>query len=166
MKSVTARILAITVLSLCATPFARAQTASGIEEKLKSMEDSWAASQLQKDHGASVVDGLLSADFFGVNEKGKLQNKAEWLERMRTDTDTYTYAKNDSMDVHLYGPSIATVCGTSTEKGKDKNGKKFSRSFAWVDTWMEWDGKWQCIAEGASMAKPRNKNAARHRGQN
>jgi Domain of unknown function (DUF4440) len=136
MKSITARILAITVLSLCATPFARAQTASGVEEKLKSMEDSWAASQLQKDHGASVVDGLLSADFFGVNEKGKLQNKAEWLERMRTDTDTYTYAKNDSMDVHLYGRSIATVCGTSTEKGKDKNGKKFSRSFAWVDTWM------------------------------
>jgi hypothetical protein len=37
--------------------------------ELKSMEDSWAASQLQKDHGASVVDGLLSADFFGVNEK-------------------------------------------------------------------------------------------------
>jgi hypothetical protein len=150
MKSITARILAITVLSLCATPFARAQTASGVEEKLKSMEDSWAAATLQKDHGVSVVDGLVSTDFFGVNEKGKIQNKGEWLERMRTDTDTYTYSKNDSMEVHVYGPNIATVVGTSTEKGKDKNGKKFSRSFAWVDTWMERDGKWQCIAEGSS----------------
>jgi uncharacterized protein DUF4440 len=152
MKSITAHILAIAVLSLCAAPFVRAQTASGVEEKLKSMEDSWAAAQLQKDHGASVVDGLLSADFFGL-ERGKLQNKAEWLERMRTDTDTYTYSKNDSMDVHVYGPNIATVCGTSTEKGKEKNGKKFSRSFAWVDTWMERNGQWQCIAEGASPAK-------------
>jgi hypothetical protein len=153
MKSITARILAITVLSLCAAPFAHAQTASGVEEKLKSMEDSWAAAQLQKDHGASVVDGLLSADFFGIGEKGKLQNKTDWLERMRTDTDSYTYSKNDSMDVHLYGPNIATVCGTSTEKGTDKKGKKFSRSFAWVDTWMERNGQWQCIAEGVSMPK-------------
>jgi hypothetical protein len=153
MKSITARILAITVLSLCAAPFAHAQTASGVEEKLKSMEDSWAAAQLQKDHGASVVDGLLSADFFGIGEKGKLQNKTDWLERMRSDTDTYTYTKNDSMDVHLYGPNIATVCGTSTEKGTDKKGTKFSRSFAWVDTWMERNGQWQCIAEGVSMPK-------------
>lgn len=153
MKSITAYILAITVLSLCAAPFAHAQTTSGVEEKLKSMEDSWAAAQLQKDHGASVVDGLLSADFFGIGEKGKLQNKADWLERLRTDTDTYTYSKNDSMDVHMYGPNVATVCGTSTEKGTDKNGKKFSRSFAWVDTWMERDGQWQCIAEGVSMPK-------------
>ncbi len=150
MKSITARILAITALSLCAAPFAHAQTASGVEEKLKSMEDSWAAAQLQKDHGASVVDGLLSADFFGVDSKGKIRNKGEWLERMRIDTDTYTYSKNDSMDVHVYGPNIATVCGTSTEKGKDKDGKKFSRSFAWADTWMERNGQWQCIAEGSS----------------
>jgi ketosteroid isomerase-like protein len=148
VKSITARILAITLLGLWAAPFAHAQTASGVEEMLKSMEDSWAAAQLQKDHGAIVVDGLLSADFFGINSKGKLQNKAEWLEHARTDSDTCTYSKNDSMDVHLYGPNIATVCGTSTEKGKDKDGKKFSRSYAWVDTWMERNGQWQCIAEG------------------
>jgi ketosteroid isomerase-like protein len=146
MKSITAHILAITVLSLCAAPFARAQTASGVEEKLKSMEDSWAAASLQKDHGASVMDGLLSADYVGVDSKGKIQNKAEALE----DTDTYTYSKIDSMEVHVYGPNIATVSGTWTAKGKDKNGKKFSRTSAWVDTWMERDGKWQCIAEGAA----------------
>jgi hypothetical protein len=150
MKSITAGILAITVLSLCATPFARAQAGSGVEAKLKSTEDSWSAAQLQKDHGASVVDGLLSADFFGVDSKGKIRNKAETLERMRTDTDTYTYAKNDTMDVHLYGSNIATVVGTSTEKGKDKNGKEFSRSYAWADTWMERNGQWQCIAEGVA----------------
>ena len=118
------------------------------------MEDSWAAAQLQKDHGASVVDGLLSTDYFEVDRNGKIRNKAETLEQMRSDTDSFTYSKNDSMDVHVYGPNIATVCGTSTEKGKDKDGKKFSRSFAWVDTWMERDGEWKCIAEGvAPLAK-------------
>ena len=163
MRSITAGILALIVLSLCATPFARAQTpqapasseksgsTSGVEAKIKAMEDSWAASQLQKDHGASVVDGLLAADYFGVGSKGQIRNKAEHLEHIRTDTDTYTYSKNDSMDVHLYGPNLATVCGTSTEKGKDKDGKEFSRSYAWVDTWMERKGQWHCIAGSGTL---------------
>jgi hypothetical protein len=146
MKSIIAPV--IILLSLCATPFARAQDTSGVEAKLKSMEDSWSAAQLQKDHGVSVIDGLLAADFFGVDSKGKIRNKAETLERMRSDTDTYTSTKNDSTDVHLYGSKIATVCGISSEKGKDKDGKEFSRSFAWADTWMERNGQWQCIAEG------------------
>jgi hypothetical protein len=115
------------------------------------MEDSWAAASLQRDHGVSVVDGLLSADYVGVDSKGKIQNKAKVLEDMRSDTDTYTCSKNDSMEVHVYGPNIATVRGTWTAKGKDKNGKKFTRTSAWVDTWMERDGKWQCIAEGALL---------------
>jgi hypothetical protein len=72
MKSITARILAIAVLSLCATPFARAQTAGGVEEKLKSMEDSWAAAQLQKRsrgqcRGRVAFSGLLWSRFEGQN---------------------------------------------------------------------------------------------------
>ena len=165
MKSIT--VLTLTALSLCAVPFARAQTpkapasaetstaASGVEAKIKAMEDSWAASELQKDHGASVVDALLASDYSGVGQKGVIRNKAETLDHMRTDTDTYTSSTNDSLKVHLYGPTVATVCGTSTEKGKDKDGKDFSRSFAWVDTWMERNGKWECIGSGGTLlAKP------------
>jgi hypothetical protein len=52
--------------------------------------------------------------------------------------------------VHIYAPNLASVIGMSIEKGKDKKGMAFSRTYAWVDTWMERDGKWQCIAEGVS----------------
>jgi len=57
------------------------------------------------------------------------------------------------MDVHVYGPNLATVTGTTTEKGKDKAGKQFTRSYVWVDTWMERNGKWECIAEGVMLPK-------------
>jgi hypothetical protein len=150
MKSITASILALTVLSLCATPLVRAESAGGVEAKLKAMEDSWSAAQLQKDHGASVIDGFLATDYFGVNSKGKMQSKADVLEEIRGGTDTYTTSKNDSMEVHLYGAHVATVCGTSSETGKDKDGKEFSRSYAWADTWMERNGKWQCIGEAVT----------------
>jgi hypothetical protein len=60
------------------------------------------------------------------------------------------------MDVHVYGSNLATVCGTTTENGKGKDGKQFTRSYMWIDTWMERDGKWQCIGEGV-MALPKKK---------
>ena len=152
MKLVTATLVAISGLSLCVAPLVTAQAAdnSAIETKLKGMEDAWAAAGLQKDHGASVVEAMLAADYAGVGGKGEIRTKASQIEHMRSDTDTYSSAKNDKMDVHVYGPNLATVVGTSTEAGTDKDKKAFNRSFAWIDTWMERDGKWQCIASGGT----------------
>ncbi len=160
MKLTTTTLIAIAGLSLCAAPFALAQTSaadnSGVETKIKAMEDSWAAAQLQKDHGASVIDGLIASDYAGVGSKGEIRDKAKQMEHIRADSDTYTASKNDSMVVHSYGTDLATICGTSTESGKDKDGKEFTRSYAWVDTWMQRNGKWQCIASGGTPlnAKP------------
>ena len=150
MKSITASILALTALSLCAPALVPAASAGDVEAKLKAMEDSWSAAQLEKDRGVSVIDGFLAADYFGVNSKGKMQSKADALAEIRDGTDTYATSKNNSIEVHLYGARVAIVCGTSSETGKDKDGKEFSRSYAWADTWMERNGKWQCIGEAVT----------------
>jgi len=57
------------------------------------------------------------------------------------------------MDVHVYGPNVATVSCTTTEKVKGKDGKQSTRSYVWVDTWMERNGKWQCVAEGVMESR-------------
>lgn len=152
MKLFTAALAAISGLSFCVAPLAFAQKAdnSAIETKLKGMEDAWAAAEMQKDHGASAVEGMLAADYAGTGSKGEIRTKASQIEHMRAETDTYSSSKNDKMDVHVYGPNIATVVGTSTEAGTDKAGKAFTRSYAWTDTWMERDGHWQCIASGGT----------------
>lgn len=150
MKSITATLVAITALSLCAAPFGLAADNSAVETKIKQMEDTWAASQTQKDHDASVVEAMLANDYAGVGSKGEIRDKASQIEHIKGDTDTFSSSKNDSMKVHVYGPDLATVCGTSTEAGKDKDGKEFNRSFAWVDTWMQRNGKWECIASGGT----------------
>lgn len=151
MKLLTATLVAITGLGLCAAPLALASDNAAIEKQIKAHEDAWAASQLNKDHGASVVEGLLANDYHGINAKGKMFDKKQQVKRIRTDTDTYTYSKNDSMSVQVYGADVATVCGKSTEKGKDKEGKEFSRSYAWVDTWMQRGGQWHCIAGSGTL---------------
>ena len=155
-------ILAITIVAFAAAPCAYAQASpaaasgksadsSAITAKLKQMSDAWTKALVTKDHAA--VGNLLAEDFAGFSSEGKRLTKTALLERIKAETDTLSSSTNDSMEVHVYAPNLATVCGLSTDKGKDKDGKEFSRNYAWVDTWMERNGKWECIAEG-SMQLP------------
>ena len=143
-------LLISTLLALAAVPCAHAQEksadSSAIKAKLKEMEDAWEKALVNKDHAA--VANMVADDFAGFDTKGKHRTKSRIIDQIKNETDTLSSSVNDSMDVHVYGPNLATVSGTSTEKGKDKNGKEFTRSYAWVDTWMERNGKWECIAEG------------------
>lgn len=151
MKRSPRPFLAIILLVLAAAPCARTQDTSAIETKLKQMEDVWGKALKDKDQAA--VGNMVADDYAGINSKGEHQNKAQLLDEIKTSTDTLSASTNDSMEVHVYGPSMATVVGTSTEKGKDKDGKQFSRSFGWVDTWMERNGKWECIGEAVMQLK-------------
>jgi len=151
MKKSLVPFLAIILVAFAVAPCARAEDNSAVETKFKQMEDTWAKALMDKDQAA--VGNMVADDYAGVNSKGKHQNKSEMLDEIKTSTDTVSAATNDNMEVHVYGPNLATVVGTSTEKGKDKDGKQFSRSFGWVDTWMERNGKWECIAEAVMQMK-------------
>ena len=127
--------------------------AGAVSAKLKEMENSWGDAMLHKDHGVAVIKNLVADDFSGVTSKGKMQTKSGLLDELATNGETLTSSTTDSMEVHVYGGNVATVCGTSTEAGKDKDGKSFTHRYGWVDTWMERNGKWECIAE-AGMLMP------------
>ena len=148
----------LVLLAVAAAPCAHAQEKSAdsgaITAKLKQMEDAWEKALVNKDHAA--VGNMVAEDYAGFSSKGKHQTKSQLVDEIKNETDTVSSAVNDKMDVHVYAPNLATVVGTSTEKGKDKDGKEFTRSFAWVDTWMERNGKWECIGE-AVMQFPEKK---------
>ena len=110
------------------------------------MEDAWVKAPVNKDQAA--VGNMIADDFAGFNPEGKHVTKWQLLDEMKNEPNTLSSATNENMDVHVYGANLATVCGTTTEKGKDKHGKEFTRSYVWVDTWMERNSKWECIAEG------------------
>jgi ketosteroid isomerase-like protein len=147
-------LLAITLVTFAVAPCARAEDNSATETKLKQMEDAWA--QALKDKDQTAVGNMVADDYAGITSKGERQNKSQLLDEIKTSKDTLSASMNDSMDVHAYGANLATVVGISSEKGKDKDGKQFSRSFGWVDTWMERNGKWECIGE-AVMLLPKKK---------
>jgi cytoskeletal protein RodZ len=119
------------------------------EATLRDIEDKWEASFML--HDPSVAKAYLANDYRGVSSKGKVMNKSSLLAEMKSDTDTYTSAKNGNMDVRVFGGQFAVVMGTSTEAGKGKDGKAFKRNFRWTDAWVLRNGNWQCVAS-QSMA--------------
>lgn len=143
-------LLVTTLFAFAIAPAVHAQENSGdssaVQAKLKEMEDAWVKALVNKD--TATLENFIADDFAGFNPDGKHNTKAQLLDEAKNEPATLSSSTNENMDVHVYGPNLATVCGTTTEKGKDKDGQQFTRSYMWIDTWMQRDGKWQCIGEG------------------
>lgn len=117
---------------------------TSVEATLKDMENRWAAAIAK--HDTAAIESFVAADYVGINPKGKIQSRRAMLDEIKGNKDTYTSAKNEKLDVHMYGSGVAVVVGTYREKGTGKDGKAFDRLYRFSDTWMDRAGKWQCIA--------------------
>lgn len=126
-----------------------------VEATLKDNENRWATAHGKE--GVAIVESMVAEDFTGVNSKGKIQNRRAMLAEMRKDSDSYTSAKNDKLEVRKYGDNVAVVVGTYREKGTGKDGKQFDRSYRFTDTWVERNGTWKCVAGQAMVLKEKEK---------
>ena len=114
-------------------------------------ENTWEAAVGKHDY--VVVEGFVAPDFAGVSIKNKFVNRSQFLADFKGDKDTYKSAKNEKLNVKMYGTNVAVVTGRAREVGTGKDGKAFDRTFLFTDTWMMRGGKWQCVASHASKIK-------------
>lgn len=164
MKFNSSIIFALTLAALAAAPLVRAQspTASpagtqartsgdkaAVEAKIKELGNLWGKAIMQKE--PTLLDPIIAEDFVGTNSKGKVGTKNEMYTEMKGDTDTYTSAADADVKVHVFSDDVAVATGSSTEKGKGKEGKEFTRRFRWTDTWMQRGGKWQVVASQSTL---------------
>ena len=110
-------------------------------------EQNWEASFAT--HDVSITEQFVAEDFVGTSSSGKLGNKSAMISEVRKDTNVYTSAVSEDMIVHSFGPNIAVVTGIAREAGKTPSGKAFSQAYRFTDTWVERNGKWQCVAASA-----------------
>jgi ketosteroid isomerase-like protein len=120
---------------------------------LKDNENRWEAAIAS--HDTATVEALVADDFIGVNSKGKVSNRRALLHEMKSSKDTYSSARNENLDVHIFDGSVAVVVGTVREKGAGQDGKAFDKTERFTDTWMERNGKWQCIASQVMLVSPK-----------
>ena len=159
MKKLLLCFLASASLIACTTPTTKTETATStpskvdkkeLETKLKGIEASWNLSQLDKDHGLKLLEEIIADDYLSINNKGVKQNKAELLKSRTENKEIITEVINGDMTVTVFGDNVATIVGSNVTKGKDKDGKAFSRTSFWTDTYMKRNGKWQAIGTGES----------------
>ena len=105
-------------------------------------------------HDTLIIEQLVAEDFVGTSSNGKVGNKSTMIAEARKDKNVYTSAVSSDMAVHSFGPGVAVVTGVARETGKTSAGKTFSQAFRFTDTWVERDGRWQCVAASA-MALPK-----------
>jgi ketosteroid isomerase-like protein len=120
---------------------------------LKDAENRWATAIGR--HDQATVESLVDRDFIGVNEKAKVGNRRALLGELKADKDTYASARNERLDVRMYGPGVGVVVGTFHAKGSSKDGKAFDRTYRFTDTWMERNGQWQCVASQEMLVSPK-----------
>jgi ketosteroid isomerase-like protein len=113
------------------------------ESNVKRLEQEWEAAVMK--HDVSFLETRVADDYIGCSGRGKKMSKAAIIKEFKSDTDNYSSAKNTGVSVRAFGDNVAVSTGTAKEVGKDKDGKAFNRTFAWTDTWMLRNGKWQCI---------------------
>jgi ketosteroid isomerase-like protein len=114
------------------------------EAALKDNENRWEAAIAK--HDMVIIGSMAADDFAGVNFDGKVMSRSGLIAESKKDRDTYKSAVNEKLAVHTYGPNVAVVVGTAHEKGTGKDGQPFDRKFRFTDTWVERNGRWQCVA--------------------
>ena len=146
-------LIAIVLLALPAFSQQEKASSTDVASAIRQLEERWEAALVKRD--GKTVEELVASDYAGVTWKGEHEDKASVLSQINDETETLTSAKISDLKVRVYGPNVAVAIGDSAEKGTDKNGKRFDRVYRFTDTWMERDGKWQCIAEqGALLNRP------------
>ena len=149
--------IAIIVLSLVAIPLAHAEETQksakaargNMEAQLKEIEARWTQAFVSRD--AAVVEGILADNYVLTDEKGKVFNRSGAIKEFKNETDTLEKSTNSNVVVHPISSNAAVVTGMTTDIGKDTSGKKFDRVFRWTDTFVNRNGKWECVATQVAL---------------
>lgn len=124
-----------------------AQNDAATVTKIIAMEKAW--NQAFKLRDTKAVDALLDDGIVLVNDDGSLQAKGVFLSGIRdSKSSDEEQVTPESISVHVMG-EVAIATGVFRAKGVE-NGKPFVRRNRFVDTWVNHNGAWVCVAASAT----------------
>jgi hypothetical protein len=115
--------------------------------RILALENSWNQALQPKD--VKAIEALLATEFVDIECDGTMMKKAEYLASIKTPTVRLDHIVNESMQVQFYGWS-AVVIGLYWEKGI-RNGKPYLHHQRFVDTWINRNGTWLCVASQSTL---------------
>lgn len=133
-------------LALVLTGSAVAQDNS-VESRIIAIEKAW--NQAYKFRDKRALGTILHDSIVLVNDDGSLQSKAVFLGSVdAAKPSDQQQAEPESISVHVFG-DVAIATGIFREKGVE-NGKPYVRRNRFVDTWVNRNDAWVCVAASAT----------------
>lgn len=121
-----------------------------IEQQLIKTENERAQIFLSRD--CPALEGILAADFVGVDEKGFL-NKAQEIAACKESADKITSAASANVKVNVYTNETAVVTGEAIERGLDAGGREINRRRRFTSTYVRRNAVWQAVASQSTAIK-------------
>jgi ketosteroid isomerase-like protein len=148
-KMTSAGILMALLCAMALPALAQDASDSATRSKIIAMEGAW--NQAYKSADAKALDALLDNAIVLVNDDGSMQTKKEFLAGMKSshpEAGQEQQVAPESISVHVFG-NTAIATGIFRAKGVE-GGKSYSRRERFIDTWVEKDGRWVCVATDAT----------------
>jgi hypothetical protein len=114
---------------------------------LVALENAWNRAVQQKD--VKTLGSLLAAELIYIEDDGTMMNKEQYMASVSDPALHLLHAVSESMRVQSHGLS-AVVVGVYREKGI-KNGKPYLHRERFVDTWINRNGAWMCVASQSTL---------------
>lgn len=109
------------------------------DEEIRAAEKGWAAAVLKRDSAA--LEKIYSPDLIYAHSTGVIENRSQYLERLKSGAQKYDGITFESSRVVPYGSaavahSIARMQGTS-------NGRPFDDRVMMIHFWVKQGGVWK-----------------------
>jgi RNA polymerase sigma factor (sigma-70 family) len=114
---------------------------SDARQELIDLARAWAKAMVQSD--LPTVDRLMAYEMFGTDPVGGLWDKANYLERVKTNAFHFESCEFKESKVQVYGDAAVVAGVFLTNINSKRSPYREERS---TSTWIRRHGSWQCVA--------------------
>jgi len=127
---------------LAVVPFLLGAAFAATDDEIRAAEKAWGAAVVQRD--IASLDRLFTADLIYAHSTGKVETKAEYLDRLRSGKQRYDGLTHESLRVVSYGDS-AVAHAIVRMTGTNDNGP-FNDHLMMIHLWVKQAGHWRLAA--------------------
>jgi len=142
-------IVVIAVALLLGASVASAQSSEANDgARVLALDNSW--NRALETNDTKALDMLLADNFVSIDIDGSMETKREFLASLKAPSyQAPSQAVTEQSKVDVYGKA-ALVLGVFRTQSKEK-GKTVTRRERFLDTWVDLNGTWKCVASVAVL---------------
>ncbi|MGA7293362.1 MAG: nuclear transport factor 2 family protein [Terriglobales bacterium] len=138
--------LAIVILMFTPPPVAAQDNDATARAQVLGLEKAW--NQAYKAGDIKALSAILDNSLVLVEDDGSLKTKSEFLATVKASTGNQEQVAPESLTVRVFG-NTAIAIGVIAVK-ESKGGKTIVHRERFIDTWLNRNGAWMCIATDAT----------------